>query len=165
MLVLQALRNCKVEEVDKEIDFLYIEWYQASKRIQRLQTAGGMDIAIRFLGKGQDLLDGDILYEDQQSVVMVSVLPCEAIVLTLADPVTLGLVCFEIGNKHLSLFVEGDSILMPYERPMFQWLAENQYLPKVEKRQLLKQLNANVDFQQHKKFVFTPPKMKLSIKE
>lgn len=96
---------------------------------------------------------------------MVSVIPCEAIILTPVDPITLGLICFEIGNKHLSLFVEGNSILMPYERPMFQWLADNEYNPKIEMRKLLKKLNANVDFQQHKKFVFKPPKMKLSIKE
>lgn len=164
MLVTQAIRNCKSEEIEKHIDYLYIEWYQVEKRIQRLVTADGVSIAIRFLGKGQSLKDGDILYEDQQKVIMVSILPCEAISFKAFDMITLGLVAYEIGNKHIPLFAEGNSLYMPYERSMQEWFDKNGYTTEAIEKKLRCPLNANVDFEQHKKFTFTLPKGSLSLK-
>lgn len=164
MLVTQAIRNCKSEEIEKHIDYLYIEWYQVEKRIQRLVTADGVPIAIRFLGKGQSLKDGDILYEDQQKIIMVSILPCEVIAFIASDMSTLGLVAYEIGNKHIPLFAEGNSLYMPYERSMQEWFNKNGYTIEIVDKKLRCPLNANVDFEQHKKFTFTLPKGSLSLK-
>ena len=164
MIVTQAIRNCASSELKQSIDYLYIEWHQTQRRIQRLVTASGTDISIRFLGKGQYLRDGDVLYEEQDKVILVSILPCEAIVLTISDKLILGLVAYEIGNKHLPLYVEGDSLCLPYERTIYDWMINNGYSPEVQQRQLRYPLNANVDFEQHKKFVFTPPKGGLTLK-
>lgn len=164
MIVTQAIRNSTPSEVNKQIDYLPIEWYQTSKRIQRLLTTGGLAIAIRFLGKRQCLQDGDILYEDNDKVVMVSILPCEAIVVKFTDLITLGLIAYEIGNKHIPLFVEDKSLFMPYENAMYDWLCDHGYMPIIMYKQLCYPLNANVDFDQHKKFTFTPPKGGLSLK-
>lgn len=164
MVVTQAIRNSTAQEVEQHIDYLYIEWYQTSKRIQRLVTADGEGIAIRFLGRGQDLRNGDILYEDDHKVVMVSILPCEAIVFTTSDLATLGLIAYEIGNKHIPLFAEDNSLYMPYERSMYDWFCKNGYAVEIVQKQLCNPLNANVDFDQHKKFTFTPPKGGLSLK-
>ncbi|MDM1383648.1 urease accessory protein UreE [Myroides marinus] len=164
MVVTQAIRNSTAQEVEQHIDYLYIEWYQTSKRIQRLVTADGEDIAIRFLGKGQDLKHGDILYEDLHKVVMVSILACEAIAFTTTDLSVLSLVAYEVGNKHTPLFAEGNSVFMPYERAMYDWFLKNGYKAEIVQKQLCNPLNANVDFNQHKKFTFTPPKGGLSLK-
>lgn len=164
MVITQAIRNCKSDELTQHIDYLYIEWYQTSKRIQRLVTADGMDIAIRFLGKGQDLKSGDVLYEDEHKVVLVSILPCKAIAYTTTDLSTLSLIAYEVGNKHIPLFAEEDSLFMPYERAMYDWFVKNGYAVELIEKQLNNPLNANVDFNQHKQFSFTPPKGGLALK-
>ncbi|UYW02300.1 urease accessory protein UreE [Flavobacterium agricola] len=164
MLVTQAIRNAQPEQIKQAIDFLFIEWYQTSKRIQRLTTQNGVEVAIRFLGPGQDLKDGDILYEDAHTVIMVSLLPCEAIVLHHSKLTTTALLAYEIGNKHVPLYVDDTGLLLPYEGTMFEWLQNNSYQPEVMQKKLSFALNANVDFYQHKKFTFTPPKGGLSLK-
>lgn len=164
MIVTQAIRNCNPATLDKSIDYLFIAWYQTSKRLQRLTTAGGQAIAIRFLGKGQELKEGDVLYEDEHKVIMVSILPCEAIVLACSNKQELALVAYEIGNKHLSLFVEGYKLYLPYERSLFDWFVHQGYAPSIEEKQLCHPLNANVDFEQHKKFSFTLPQGGLVLK-
>lgn len=164
MLVTQAIRNCTVEEIEKHIDYLYIEWYQTAKRIQRLETADGASIAIRFLGKGQRLQEGDVLYEDQDKVILVFILPCQAIAFTTSDRLTLSLVAYEIGNKHIPLYVQGNSLFMPYERAMYDWFLNKGYKAELVQKKLHNPLNANVDFNQHKTFTFTPPKGGLSLK-
>jgi len=122
MLITATLRNGISENMDKHIDHLYLEWYQTTKRIQRLTTADGQSIAIRFLGKGQQLNDGDVLYEDDDKIILVSILPCKSIALINENLLVLGVVAYEIGNKHLPLFVEDNSLFMPYERTMHDWL-------------------------------------------
>lgn len=164
MVITQAIRNCTSKQIVKHTDYLYIEWYQAAKRIQRLTTADGMEIGIRFLEKGQQLKEGDVLYEDEQKVVMVSILPCEVIVVTSNDVITIGTLALEIGNKHIPLFVQGNSLCLPYERAMYDWLCKHGYMAEITQRQLCSPLNANVDFEQHKKFSFTLPKGSLSLK-
>lgn len=165
MIVTQAIRNDSNDTSTKNIDHLYIEWFQTSKRIQRLKTEAGMDIAIRFMGKEQCLQHGDIVYEDAATIVRVSILPTDCIVLNIEDIITFALVCYEIGNKHMPLFIFDNQLLMPYERAIFNWLESSGYTPKVEQRQLLQMLNANINPLQHKSVSFTLPKLTLSIKE
>lgn len=164
MIITQAIRNCLPQEVEKQIDYLFIAWYQTSKRIQRLTTADGQAIAIRFLGKNQRLSEGDILYEDESKVIMVSILPCEALVVATDHWIQLSWLAYEIGNKHVPLFVKGTDLYMPYERPMQDWLTSKGYQPKVEQKKLSNPLNANVDYEQHKKISFKLPQGGLVLK-
>lgn len=164
MIVETALRNCQPDKEVKTIDFLSIEWYQASKRVQRLVTDGGKNIAIRFLGKGQSLNDGDVLYEDENSLIVVYILPCEAIVVHTTDLITLGYISYEIGNKHAPVFIENNKLCMPYERSMYDWLKKNNYSLEILQIKLLHPLNANVDFFHLNKITFTPPKSGISLK-
>lgn len=164
MLVTQAIRKYNDSEQNRVIDYLFIEWYQTKKRVQRLVTSQGNNIAIRFLGKGQELQQNDVLYEDDHRIVVVSILPCESIEIKTTDFITLSLLAYEIGNKHWPLFVENNNLYMPYERVIYDWLQKIGFDPIKIEKQLCFPLNANVDFDQHKKFSFTPPKGGLSLK-
>ncbi len=164
MVITQVIRNCTAVDVRQTIDYLYIEWYQTTKRLQRLTTMQGEAVAIRFLGKGQVLNEGDILFESDEKVIMVSILPCEVISLQLQTKIEMALIAYEIGNKHVPLFVEDYSLYMPYERPMYNWLKHQGYAPIIEQKALRFPLNANVDFDQHKKFSFKLPKKGLVLK-
>lgn len=131
-------------------DVLEIEWFESTKRIQRRITSGGMEIAIRFMREGQRLRQDDILYMDASKAILVHIKPCEAIVITPGTMLEMGTVCYEIGNKHLPLFIEENQVLMPFEQPMFRWLFASGYQPEKQVRQLLNLLKSNVEPHGHR---------------
>ena len=91
-------------------------------------TSSGEEIGIRLdndiLKKG--LRDGDILYEDDNKIVAVNILPCETIIVDVKPDHlgTIAKVCYEIGNRHATL-LHGDGdfqFLTPYTAPMKEML-------------------------------------------
>jgi len=129
----------------REVDLLEIEWFESAKKIHRRFTNGGVEVAIRFTREGQRLRQNDVVYADGQRVVCVHIRPCEAIVISPATMLEMGTVCYEIGNKHMPLFIEDSEVLMPYEEPMFKWLEASGYQPEKQVRQLLNWLKSNVE--------------------
>lgn len=145
MIVEQIVGNTKTQDIgDREVDLLEIEWFETTKRIQRKRTNSGMEIAIKFVQEGQRLHQNDILYQDDKKVVVVNIKPCEAIVMKPKSLLEMGTICYEIGNKHLPLFIENDQIMMPFEMPMFRWLEASGYFPEKQEVQLLHLLKSNV---------------------
>ena len=72
MIVEQILGNTKTHRIsDRVVDLLEIEWFETTKRIQRKRTKSGMEIAIKFVREGQRLHQDDILYQDNEKVVVV----------------------------------------------------------------------------------------------
>ncbi|MEK6449988.1 MULTISPECIES: urease accessory protein UreE [Myroides] len=164
MIITKALRNDITALDNSEVDVLSIEWFQTQKRIQRLRTASGREVAIKFMDKGQELRHGDVLVDDETGMVVVRVLPCDSIVVQFDDLLNLGLVAYEVGNKHLALFVKENKLLMPFERPIYLWLQQQGYAPSVQSEVLLHKLNANVDPGHNKRFSFQMSKTIMSIK-
>lgn len=145
MIINQVIGNSATLSLEGlMLDRLELEWFETTKRIQRKKTAAGMEVAIRFLKEGQRLLQDDVLYMDKQKAVVVHVKPCDAIVVSPQSVLQMGTVCYEIGNKHLPLFIQDDQVLIPYEEPLFRWLQAGGYKPVKEVRQLLNMLRANV---------------------
>jgi hypothetical protein len=81
MIINQTLGNLTENPTVKTIDYLDLEWFETTKRIQRKKTRQGVDIAIKFLREGQRLREGDILFEDVEKVIAVNVLETDAIVM------------------------------------------------------------------------------------
>lgn len=133
----------------KETDVLPLEWFETNKRIQRKRTRGGQDVAFRFLKENPNMQEGDIVFMDDTKAIVIEVLPCEAIVLVPATMLEMGTVCYEIGNKHLPLFIQGEEVLMPYEAPIFRWLEASGYKPQQAIRKLANPLRANVTPHSH----------------
>ncbi|WP_293942598.1 MULTISPECIES: urease accessory protein UreE [unclassified Sphingobacterium] len=165
MIITEITRNINREQINKRRDPLAIEWYESTKRIQRLRTVEGMDIAVKLLGNTSCLQEGDILYEDEEKIVVVTIKPCEVIKVTAIDFLEVAFVSSEIGNKHLPLFVEANELLMPYERSMYEWLAKNGFAPVCCVHQLLHPLNANVDPKHHQTLKFSTKNIPLFVKE
>lgn len=145
--VLGNLSDTAIEGL--EIDVLEIEWFESTKRIQRKVTRNGQEFGIKFLKEGQRLRDGDIVFRDVSRVVLIHIKPCDAIVIKPTSMLEMGTVCYEIGNKHMPLFIENDEVLMPYENPMFRWLEASGYNPEKQYRQLLNILKSNVEPHNH----------------
>jgi len=145
MIIQQTIGNTKTQSIEGlEIDLLEIEWFETTKRIQRKQTNSGVEIAIKFIQEGQRLNQDDILYQDDKKVIVVNIKPCETIVMTPSSLLEMGTICYEIGNKHLPLFIQNDQIMMPFEMPMFRWLEASGYAPEKQETKLLHLLKSNV---------------------
>ncbi|KAA2238591.1 urease accessory protein UreE [Chitinophaga agrisoli] len=128
----------------RQTDLLQLEWYETARRIQRKQTVAGRDVALRLLKQGQRLQQGDIVYMDDQTMVVTDILPCEAIVVKPASMEEMGAVCYEIGNKHLPVFLQDNEVLIPWEEPLFRWLEAAGYAPVKAVRKLTNMLRSNV---------------------
>lgn len=133
-----------IEIADLTVEYLSFEWFELNKRIQRKKTDKGTEVAIRLLQEGQRLRHQDVVFKDATKAVVVQLRPCEAIVLTPVNMLEMGTVCYEIGNKHMPLFIQGNEVIMPYEAPMFRWLEASNYRPVKVDRLLLEPLRSNV---------------------
>lgn len=145
MIINETIGNLSQNPTSKTIDFLDLEWFETTKRIQRKKTRTGTDIAIKFLREGQRLREGDILFEDDQKVIAINVLETEAIEMAPVSLLEMGTVCYEIGNKHIPLFIQEDKVLLPFEMPMFRWLEASGFKPERKNVKLLNLLKSNVE--------------------
>ena len=145
MLIQQKIGNINTIQINhKTIDWLELHWFETNKRIQRKHTQSGQEIALNFLQENPNLTQGDILFEDEQSIIAVEVLPCECIVVAPKNMFEMASVCYEIGNKHLPLFFENDELLVPHEMPLYKLLIAQGYIVKQEQRKLLQPLKTTV---------------------
>ena len=144
MLLQNKIGNLSGYRHSKSIDWLTLEWHETRKRILRKQTNSGKDVSIKFLNENPELTEGDILYEDENSIVAVSVLPCECIVIKPLNMFEMASACYEIGNKHLPLFYEEEQLLVPFENPLYKLLLAQGYDAKQESRKLIQPLKTTV---------------------
>jgi len=145
MIIKEKIGSLKKNEInDRAIDYLELEWYETTKRILHKRTNAGKEIVLKFLNQSQNLAEGDVLFEDKQELIVVSIKPCEVIVIRPNSMYEMAYVCYEIGNKHLPLFYENDELLVPYEAPLFKMLQASGFDLIKEERKLLNQLKTSV---------------------
>lgn len=150
MLINEKLGNlADFPHKGRGIDRLPVEWYECSKRILNKRTDAGREITLKFLGERHHLQQDDVLYADENSLVVVEVLACEVTVLEPSTPYKMAYACYEIGNKHLPLFFENDCLLLPYDAPVFRMLQAAGFEPQLQKRKLLHQLRTTVTAHAH----------------
>lgn len=143
MIVVESILEA-VAPGNRTIDILELEWFETGKRVLRRTTVKGREIALRFLREAPLLQEGDLLWMDEHTLITVSILPADAIVLTPSNMTDMAAVCYEIGNKHLPLFLSGEQVLVPFEEPLFKWLDARGYKPAKEQRVLSNMLRSNV---------------------
>ena len=132
-----ATGNCGVDVVD-------IAWYETNRRILHKVTRRGTSITLRFFNDSPGFRDGDILWRDHETVIVVDILPCKCIVITPANLPATAWVCYEIGNRHLPLFYEGGDLLVPYETPLYNLLQASGHNVFVAERKLNNPLKTTV---------------------
>ncbi|MDQ6813291.1 MAG: urease accessory protein UreE [Bacteroidota bacterium] len=129
---------------NRSVDTIDLEWYETNKRIMHKRTRSGRDMVLKFLQQAPALTEGDVLWQDETSIIAVEIKPCEAIILQPATMQQMAAVCYEIGNKHLPLFFNNGELLIPFEEPLFKLLSASGYEPKRESRKLLNALKTTV---------------------
>ncbi len=141
----------EIDTTDYVIDTLQLEWYELSKRVQRKTTTSGREIAMKFMGENIALKEGDILYHsvETKEAIAVEIIPTKTIVISPTSMSEMATLCYEIGNKHMPLFIEGNDILLPYEAPMFKWMESAGYNPTEQHRKLAQRLKSNASNHSH----------------
>ncbi|MGE9657769.1 urease accessory protein UreE [Snodgrassella alvi] len=125
------------------LDTVCLQWFEADRRIIRTTTAGGREIAFRLLKEGQRLHHDDVVYLDKQLVIAVQIEPSDVMVLAPQTLPEMARACYEIGNKHTPLFLDGNELLLPFDKPLFEWLQAAGFAPTRQQRRLSEQLRAN----------------------
>ena len=103
----------------RDVEKVWIEWYELDKKLMRKQTEMAEPVGIRV---GEHLHKGDVLYEDRNRVVVLDVLPCELVSVSVSTMEEMGRLCFELGNRHLSLSIEEHQVRVPYDEPTYLYL-------------------------------------------
>jgi urease accessory protein len=145
MLIQEKIGHINTFEIkERSIDLVLLEWYEARKRILRKTTVSGKEILLKFLNVNPELTDDDILYADESTIISVSILPCNCIVMQPKNVFEVASLCYEIGNKHLPLFYEADELMVPFETPLFNLLSAQGYAVRQQERKLLHPLKTTV---------------------
>ncbi|MEJ7769303.1 MAG: urease accessory protein UreE [Chitinophagaceae bacterium] len=145
MLVKQKIGNIHAVHIqNRRIDILLLEWYETNKRILHKRTRDGKDLVLKFLTEDPDLKQDDVIYQDDSCLVMIEIAPCEAIVVRPENMYQMAALCYEIGNKHLPLFIDDEEVLVPYESPLFNLLLASGFQPVKDARKLLHPVSSSV---------------------
>jgi urease accessory protein len=123
-------------------DVVEIEWFEAARKIMRKTSQNGREVAFRLFSEGQALQHNDVVYNDDV-LIIIHIKPCPAIVLRPKTLSSMAQVCYEIGNKHAPLCMDGDELVMPQDLPLFRWLENAGYAPVIENRRLSHMLRSN----------------------
>lgn len=129
--------------INQLIDYVFLQWFEADRRIIRTTTNDGREIAFRLLKEGQRLHHDDVVYLDKQLAIVVQIEPSEVMVLAPQTLAEMARACYEIGNKHTPLFLDGNELLLPFDKPLFEWLQAAGFAPTRQQRRLSEQLRAN----------------------
>lgn len=121
MLVTKILGKASDLPQNADIDTISIEWFNTQKRIARYTSLNGRDIALKFekpLAIG--LSHGDILAKDNDTFIIVSILPTHILTMQVHTNVEIARLCYEIGNYHLPLFFGETEFIFrtPFEKPL-----------------------------------------------
>lgn len=151
MIIVEKIKDnitsCSIEH--RIIDPLKVEWFETGKRLLRRHTLGGQEVALRFMRETPMLQQGDIVWMDERKAIVIEIVPAPAIVLKPVTMRDMAVICYEIGNKHLPLFLKGDEVLVPYEEPLFRWLEVKGYQPLKAQRILTNMLRSNIIPHEH----------------
>lgn len=128
---------------NQPIEYVPLEWFESERNILRKKTENGREVAFRLLKEGQRLKHDDVVFISPELIITIEILPTEVIVLSPKTLPEMARACYEIGNKHSPLFLDGDEVTLPYDKPMFEWLKEAGFHPQRATRRLSQALRAN----------------------
>jgi urease accessory protein len=130
------LGNIGNEPLQLEVDYLQLDWFDATKKIIRAITVGGREIGFKNLTSRQ-LSDGDVLYRDEDLgfCIVVKILPCSCLVFRAVGPKQMAYACFEIGNRHVPVFInDKQEVITAFEKPLFDLFSRRGLEPTIETR-------------------------------
>ncbi|WP_026090331.1 urease accessory protein UreE [Salinicoccus carnicancri] len=134
--VVMNIRDLSPEELEKRHqEKVFMESEHLMKRIQRVETDHGRDMGIR-LNNPRDLEAGDILYMDDENIIIIDVMSDDLIIISPRDMNEMGTIAHQLGNRHLPAQFEGDDMLVQYDYLVEELLEELEIPFKREDRKV-----------------------------
>jgi urease accessory protein len=84
---------------------------------------------------GRTIADGDVLAETDDKRYFARIAAAQLIEIPVSSMKEMGRLCFELGNRHLSLKVEEDRVLVPYDHPTMEYTKKIGYEPHLSEGQ------------------------------
>lgn len=145
-IVSEITNNAKHRDLSgKKIDYFDLEWYETTRKVLRKTTRGGEEMAFRILKENFRVKHLDILFEDDDTIILASIIPAPAVIVQPTTMLEMGTICYEIGNQHIPIFIEDNEVILPYEDPIFKLLDKSGYKPMKGKRVFENMLKATPD--------------------
>lgn len=120
----------------RTIDFFEIEWYEAAKSRMKKKTQGGVEVLVDKANRDA-FEDGDLLYLSEELAILLKIKPCDCVVLYPRSLQEVGTICFEIGNKHVPIFITDENeVCVAYDAPLYQLLQSGGFVIEIEERVL-----------------------------
>ncbi len=120
MIVVRKLLGKVAPDETRRVETVPMGWEARLRSRQRVRTSRGAELGIS-LPTGQAMHEGDVLYEDDQRVVVVATVPEDVLVLYPESRVEMGRVAFQVGNRHAPVQVEERRILTPYDHVLEEY--------------------------------------------
>ncbi|MEK4555645.1 MULTISPECIES: urease accessory protein UreE [Jeotgalicoccus] len=134
--IVTNIRELNADELEKRhLEKVYMESSHLMKRIQRVETDHGRDVGIR-LKNPRDLEAGDVLYMDDDNMIVVDVLSDDLIIISPRSMNEMGTIAHQLGNRHLPAQFEGDNMLVQYDYLVEELLLEMEIPFKREERKV-----------------------------
>lgn len=127
MVADKILGNINKDAFSKEIVKIPFEWFELEKRRITKKASDGIEFGI---GIDQTLKDGDILAITGDKVYAVEVLSAHLVRVHVESMEKMGRLCFELGNRHLSLRITENDVYVPYDDPTFEYLDKLGFKPE-----------------------------------
>ncbi|ALL06156.1 hypothetical protein AQ505_12035 [Pedobacter sp. PACM 27299] len=108
----------------QEEDSLILEWYEVNRTLIKRETLAGRKV---HLDKPSStvLQQGTLIYQDDAVVIRIFIKPCTCMVLHSNDLEVVGLFCFDVGNRHLPIYMIDDhKIAIAYDGRLFPALQQ-----------------------------------------
>ena len=127
MLVEKVIGNINDDQFkNSNIDYVDIEWHEAFKKLHKKTSQNGIEVGIKLdndiLTRG--LRQGDVLAINKDNVIAVNIPKDKALVVRVDDSHLVPKVCYEIGNRHATLFAGNNhnEFITIYNEPMKEML-------------------------------------------
>lgn len=118
MIVEKIIANINERHTDgKIIDRILMDHHDLTKPHQKVKSESGQIIAIS-LEHGENLAPGSILYEDEERIVAIDLLPEDVLRIVPNGNIEWGRAAFNIGNMHQAAYIHKDCILVAYDAIM-----------------------------------------------
>lgn len=114
-------------------DPLPLQWFELHARAVRGQTRSGRRVDV-LLPLGIWLRDGDVVFEDVASRIVVRVIPVDLLVIRPRSMSEAAVLAAELGNLHLPLEVTERELLTPNDGPAIGILLRHGLRPETTRR-------------------------------
>lgn len=124
MIIEKVIGNIRqAEQLPAHMERVYLRSDLLLKKIQRVKTDHGNELGIR-LKNGEELRDGDILYQDEKNAIVISVLEDEVLAIKPTTIKQMGDIAHQLGNRHLPAQFTEDEMIVQYDYLVEQLLQE-----------------------------------------